>query len=298
MMAASVAAERPNIVFIFSDDHALSAISAYQELFKDATPTPNIDRLTTQGGIFERSYCANSICGPSRACVQTGKHSHVNGFIDNEQCVFDGSQPTFPKYLQQAGYQTALVGKWHLITKPTGFDYWEILPDQGSYYNPDFQQMDGSVKRFKGYCTDLITDKALTWLKERRAGDKPFVLMCQHKAPHRSWVPAPRHYELFKGKTLPEPETLFDDYKGRSKTLTKQAMSIAKDFSWGHDMLLPGKPVDPRFENLLNGEFMRMDEAQKAAFTAAYGEENRQFIADLEAGKFDDTALTRWKYQR
>jgi len=297
-LAAAAAAERPNIVFIFSDDHALSAISAYGGIFKDAAPTPNIDRLATQGAIFERSYCANSICGPSRACILTGKHSHLNGFIDNEQCTFDGSQPTFPKYLQQAGYQTAIIGKWHLISKPTGFDHWEILPDQGNYYNPDFQQMDGTIKRFKGYCTDLITDKALAWLKERRAGDQPFVLMCQHKAPHRNWVPAPRHYGLFKGRTLPEPATLFDNYQNRSKTLAQQQMSIEKDFSWGHDMLLAGKPTDPRFTALPNGEYQRMDEAQQAAFEPAYGEENRQTIADLAAGKVDDTALTKWKYQR
>lgn len=300
LAAVAGAEERPNIVFIFSDDHAQAAISAYQGLFRDAAPTPNIDRLAAQGAIFERSYCANSICGPSRACVLTGKHSHVNGFIDNEQCVFDGSQPTFPKYLQQAGYETALVGKWHLISKPTGFDYWEVLPDQGFYYNPDFQQMDGSVKRAKGYCTDLITDKALTWLKERKPGGKPFVLMCQHKAPHRNWVPAPRHYGLFKGKTLPEPDSLFDDYRDRSKTLRKQAMTIARDITWSHDMLLPGKPPEGSGfgGQMINGEYLRMDAAQKAEFDAAYGEENRRFMEDLKAGKFDDAALTRWKYQR
>ena len=158
-LLASPAAEQPNILFIFSDDHALQAISAYGGRFKDIAPTPNIDRLAKQGTVFDRSYCANSICGPSRACVLTGKHSHINGFIDNNNSRFNGAQPTFPKYLAKAGYETAIIGKWHLVSQPTGFDYWEILPDQGNYYNPDFIQMDGSTKRFDGYVSDIITDK-------------------------------------------------------------------------------------------------------------------------------------------
>ena len=298
-LLSCAAADRPNIVFLFSDDHALQAISAYGGRLKDIAPTPNIDRLATQGAIFERSYCANSICGPSRACILTGKHSHINGFLDNNNSRFDGSQPTFPKALQHAGYQTAIIGKWHLASDPTGFDHWEILPGQGSYYNPEFLEMDGSKKRFEGYCTDLITDKALDWLKNDRIKDKPFVLMCQHKAPHRNWVPAERHFNLFDGQQIPEPSTLFDDYANRSKALAKQKMSIAKDFYWGWDMLLPGKPTDPRFmPGLPNGEFKRMNPAQKAAFTKAFASENDQLLADLAAGKLDDKAVTRWKYQR
>jgi N-acetylglucosamine-6-sulfatase len=297
-LAASYAAEKPNIIFLFSDDHALQAISAYGGRFKDIAPTPNIDRIAKEGAIFERSYCTNSICGPSRAAVLTGKHSHKNGFIDNTGSRFDGSQPTFPKYLQQAGYQTALIGKWHLVSAPTGFDHWEILPNQGNYWNPDFLQMDGSTKRFEGYCTDIITEKTLDWLKNQRAKDKPFLLMCQHKAPHRSWVPAARHFNLFDGIEMPEPETLFDDYAGRSGALKRQLMSIAKDFNWGHDMLLPGDAKDPRFlSELKNFEYNRMTPAQKAAFDAAYRAENEQLFASLSAG-MDDKAVTRWKYQR
>ena len=293
------AADRPNILFLFSDDHALQAISAYGGRFKDVAPTPSIDRIAKDGAIFERSYCANSICGPSRACILTGKHSHINGFMNNDNGKFDGAQPTFPKYLQSAGYQTAIIGKWHLVTKPTGFDHWEILPGQGSYYNPDFMQMDGSNKRVEGYVTDLITDKALDWLRNQRDKDKPFVLMCQHKAPHRNWVPAARHYRLFDGQTLPEPSTLFDDYSGRSKVLTEQEMTIAKHFEWGWDTLLPGKATDPRFQSGLgNGEYARMTPAQKTEFDQAFAAENNQLLADLAAGKLDDTALTRWKYQR
>ena len=298
-LLSCTAAERPNIVFLFSDDHALEAISAYGGRFKDIAPTPNIDRLAKDGAVFERSYCTNSICGPSRASILTGKHSHINGFKNNDTDSFDGSQPTFPKYFQKAGYQTAIIGKWHLVTQPTGFDHWEILPGQGSYYNPDFLEMDGSKKRVEGYVTDIIADKALDWLKNQRDKDKPFVLMCQQKAPHRNWVPAPRHYHLFDGQKMPEPSTLFDDYSGRSKVLTEQEMSIAKNFYWGWDTLLPGKPTDPRFQpGMENGEYNRMTPGQKAAFDQAYASENNQLLADLAAGKLDDAAVTRWKYQR
>lgn len=298
-LLASQAAERPNILFIFSDDHALQAISAYGGRFKEIAPTPNIDRLATQGAVFERSYCANSICGPSRACILTGKHSHINGFIDNDSSKFNGAQPTFPKYLQQAGYETAVIGKWHLVSSPTGFDHWEVLPGQGSYYNPDFIQMDGSTKRIEGYVSDIITDKSLEWLKNRKDKDKPFVLMSQQKAPHRNWVPAERHYKLFDRITFPEPETLFDDYANRSDALKKQAMSLEKDFWWENDLLLPGKSTDPRFLNgIVNGEFKRMTSAQTAAFQKAYGAENQKLIDDLAAGKLSDREATRWKYQR
>lgn len=290
---------RPNIVFIFSDDHAQAAISAYGSHLKNAAPTPNIDRIADEGAIFERSYCANSICGPSRACILTGKHSHKNGFTDNEACVFDGDQPTFPKYLQKAGYQTALIGKWHLVSQPQGFDYWEVFPGQGFYTNPDFIQMDGSTKHMEGYCTDLVTDKALHWLKNGRDQGKPFLLMCQNKAPHRNWIPAQRHYDLFKDVEIPEPDTLFDNYEGRSPAVARQKMTIAKDFTWGHDMLLHGKPADPRFlGGMENGEYQRMTPEQKEAFDKAYAKENEKLMADLAAGKMDDTAVIRWKYQR
>ncbi len=293
------AADRPNIVFLFSDDHAVQSISAYRGRFSEAAPTPNIDRLARQGMIFERSYCTNSICGPSRAAILTGKHSHKNGFIDNETGRFDSSQPTFPKYLQRAGYQTAIIGKWHLTNEPTGFDHWDILPGQGNYYNPDFVSSSGT-QRVDGYCTDIITDKALDWLKKNSGPkNKPFVLMCQYKAPHRNWMPAPRHYNLFDGQNLPEPDTLFDNYARRSSTLAQQKMSVAKDLNWGLDLLLPGKAKDPRFlDELQNHEYKRMTPAQRALFDSAYAADNARLIDDLAAGKLDDAAVTRWKYQR
>ncbi len=293
-----LAQERPNILFLFSDDHALNAISAYGGPLKDLAPTPNIDRLATDGAVFTRSYCGNSICGPSRATILTGKHSHINGFPDNDNARFDGSQTTFPKLLQKAGYQTSIIGKWHLVSQPTGFDHWEILSDQGNYYNPDFISPAGKEHE-EGYCTDIITDKALAWL-ESRDKSKPFVLMCQHKAPHRNWSPALRHLDLFKDVTLPEPATLFDDYAGRSSTLKEQEMSIARNISWGHDMKFKGENLFPDHFTREggNGEYQRMTAEQKQAWDATRDAENEAFIADMKAGKLKGDEVTRWKYQR
>jgi N-acetylglucosamine-6-sulfatase len=286
--------DRPNIVFVFSDDHAVQAISAYGSKINK---TPNIDRIARDGCVFTNSFCANSICGPSRACILTGKHSHLNGFLRNGN-RFDGNQLTFPPLLQQAGYQTAMIGKWHLSSDPVGFDYWEVLPGQGSYYNPGFDQMDGSRKKYEGYCTDLITDKALDWLKQRDA-DKPFMLMCQHKAPHRAWAPHPRHFDLFP-EDVPEPNSLFDDYAGRSELLKENEMSIRKHFHWGHDMKLPGKNQFPKyFEGRhANGEYRRMTDEQKKTWDAKYGPENQALIARLKANEMTEEQVVRWKYQR
>jgi N-acetylglucosamine-6-sulfatase len=299
LAAPLAAADRPNILFLFSDDHALNAISAYGGPLKDIAPTPNIDRIAREGAVFTRSYCGNSICGPSRATILTGKHSHVNGFPDNDWARFDGSQTTFPKLLRQAGYQTSIIGKWHLVSQPTGFDHWEILPGQGNYYNPEFITPAGT-RREEGYCTDLITDKALAWLETGRDKTKPFLLMCQHKAPHRNWAPAPRHYGLFRDADIPEPATLFDDYAGRSVTLKQQEMTIARDFHWGHDMKFHGKPEFPEhfLGGIPNGEYTRMTPAQKKAWDEAYEPENQAFIAAMKATPLSPAEVTRWKYQR
>jgi N-acetylglucosamine-6-sulfatase len=205
--------ERPNIVFIFSDDHATQAISAYGSRINQ---TPNIDRIADEGAIFLNSFCTNSICAPSRAVVLTGKHSHINGKIDNRaQDPFDMSQPTFNKMLQSAGYETAMIGKWHLRSDPEGFDFWKVLPGQGHYYNPDFRTPLGE-ERIEGYVTDIITDLSLDWLQDRRDPEQPFLLMMQHKAPHRNWMPGPDHLTTYEGVDIPEPETLLDDYSGRA----------------------------------------------------------------------------------
>jgi arylsulfatase A-like enzyme len=193
------AADRPNILFTMSDDHAYQSISAYGS---DRNETPHIDRIAAEGMRFDRCYVTNSLCGPSRACILTGKYSHKNGFYDNES-TFDDSQVTLPKLLQLAGYQTAVVGKWHLVSEPTGFDYWEILPGQGDYYRPTFITPAGK-HTVPGYVTDITTQKALAWLREKRDETKPFFLMVHHKAPHRRWDPPVRYLTKYDDQQVPE----------------------------------------------------------------------------------------------
>ena len=301
LILAASAADRPNILFLFSDDHAPNAISCYPGgLFDQIAPTPGIDRIAKEGMRFDLSYCTNAICGPSRASILTGKHSHLNGFIDNNSSYFDGLQTTFPNLLREAGYTTAMIGKWHLHSNPVGFDYWEILPGQGSYYNPDFIQMDNSRKRFDGHCNDLVTEKGITWLKNATKSKKPFMAMVQYKAPHRNWAPAFRHINMFDGVTIPEPETLFDDYENRSAVLKEHAMGIQDHMSWGNDMKMQGPNLFPsHFTGRKgNGQFNRLSDEDKKTFIAAYEDENQKFIADMKDGRLDQKAITRWKYQR
>lgn len=287
---AQAALERPNIVWIYSDDHAQNAVSAYGGRLAPYAPTPNIDRLATEGVLFRNSFVTNSICGPCRAVVLTGLHSHLNGVRQNGD-RFDGSQVTFPRLLQEAGYQTALFGKWHLESDPTGFDVWEILPGQGHYYNPDFITPAGK-EQVEGYVTDSITDKALHWLEAQRDSTRPFLLMIQHKAPHREWEPGPNHLRTYADVTFPEPPNLFDDYAGRGTAARVQDMSIAKTLRLGPDLKVwreqdQGKPEWWR-------TFGRMNETQRRAWEAAYEEENTAFLRDPPTGD----ALIRWKYQR
>ena len=294
-------AKRPNIVFMFSDDHACNAISAYPGgLFDKIAPTPNIDRIATEGMLFENSFCANSICGPSRANILTGKHSHLNGFLDNNSSYFDGKQQTFPQLLRDTGYQVAMIGKWHLHSHPVGFDFWRILPGQGAYYNPDFIEMDGSRQRYVGHCNDLVTDFGIKWMAEDRDTEKPFVAMIQFKAPHRNWSAAERHLNLFKGVQMPEPKTLFDDYANRSKVLAEHAMGIDKHMYWGHDMKFHGQNQFPDHfsSGIVNRQYERMNEEQKKAWDEAYQPENDKFIADMKAGTLSKRDIVRWKYQR
>lgn len=291
----------PNILFVFSDDHALNAISAYGGRLAEFAPTPNIDRIAREGSLFRNSFCANSICGPSRACILTGKHSHVNGFMRNSRKPFDQLQWTFPKTLQQAGYQTAVIGKWHLKSNPVAFDHWEVLPGQGNYYNPVFLQMDGTKKQFEGYATDLTTDKAIRWL-DRRNKDKPFLLMCQHKAPHRTFAPALRHLGSLDNVKIPEPNTLFDDYSNRSKTLAANEMEIDRHLTWAYDLKLRKSERDgvnlPSFLSYGTPEYNRMNARQKKQWDAYFGPKNKVFVDSIKAGKFNDKELVQWKYQR
>ncbi|MDP0492591.1 MAG: sulfatase-like hydrolase/transferase [Verrucomicrobiota bacterium JB023] len=300
-LASLGAADRPNILFLFSDDHATQAISAYPGgILDDVAPTPNIDRIAKEGMLFENSYCANAICGPSRANILTGKHSHLNGYLDNQSSLFDGLQTTFPPLLQEAGYQTALIGKWHLGSTPVGFDHYEILPGQGSYYNPDFIQMDGSKKRHHGHCNDVVTNLAIEQIDAMVKGDEPFMMMAQFKAPHRNWSPALRHVDLFEGQEIPEPDTLFDDYSNRHPSLKEQAMSVENHMYWGHDMKFNGENLFPEHfaSGLPNAEYRRMDDEQKAVWDASYEPRNKAFIKAMEAGELSDKEITQWKYQR
>lgn len=283
-------ADRPNIVFIFSDDHATQAISAYGGPLAEVAPTPHLDRIAEEGMRFTRCMVTNSICGPSRATILTGKYSHKNGFFKNEATKFDGSQQTFPKLLQKAGYQTAIIGKWHLASEPTGFDHWEILPGQGSYYNPDFLTEAGKHREI-GYCSEIITEKGKTWLSEQRDAEKPFLLMLQHKAPHRAWDPAPKYLTLFDDITMPEPDTLFDDYEGRGSAALNQDMSIAKTMTLGRDLKV--KEKDPTDDFIKRG-YGRLTPEQAKLWDAAYQPKNDAFIAANLTGK----ELVRWKYQR
>ena len=262
------ATERPNILFLFSDDHAIKTISAYGGPLAKVAPTPNIDRLANEGALFLNSFCANSICGPSRATILTGKHSHINGFMRNGN-RFNPDQWTVAKALQTSGYHTSVIGKWHLNTNPQGFDHWEILPGQGSYYNPVFIQMDGKRKRFEGYATDITTDKAIAWLEKRKkeANQKPFFLMCQHKAPHRTFAPALRHLGAYENVEIPEPKTLFDNYENRSSTLAKNEMEIDRHFDWAYDVKIRkderGGVKLPKPDRYGTPEYNRMNPMQK-----------------------------------
>ena len=271
------AAPPPNILFIFADDHAWQAVSAYQHPFK-LNETPNIDRLAKEGVTFQRCLVPNSICGPSRAIVMTGKYSHKNGFYNNVNNTFNGSQPTFPKMLHAAGYQTAVIGKWHLVSDPMGFDFWAIFPGQGIYYNPQVNVMGKTAKK-PGYVTDITTDMALEWLKARDP-NKPFLLMCQHKAPHREWSPALRHLGHDNDRKYPEPATLFDDYANRGPAVSQQNMTISKTMRLGID----NKMVAPN----------SMTPDQRKAWDAYYGPRNLAFTNAHLEGK----ELVRWKYQR
>ena len=273
-LAHAADAPRPNILFIFSDDHGYQAMSCYGSRVNQ---TPNLDRIAKEGMRFDRCFVTNSICGPSRAVILTGKYSHLNGFPDNNS-VFNGAQQTVQKLLQQAGYQTAMIGKWHLVSDPTGFDYWQVLQGQGPYYNPPMKTAQGIV-RHTGYTTEITTDLALEWLQKQRKPDQPFLLMCQHKAPHRNWQPGPKYLHHYDDVTLAEPETLFDDYSGRGSAAKNQEMTIARHLTPDDLKLTPPSGLTTE---------------QLAAWNEAYGPANEAF----QAANLQGADLIRWKYQR
>jgi arylsulfatase A-like enzyme len=271
-------ARKPNIVFIFSDDHSIQTIGAYgarlSEFCRQQGVTPNIDRLAAAGALFPNSFCCNSLCSPSRAAVLTGLHSAANGVRNLGQPITKGLW-TYPGAMREAGYQTAVVGKWHLGNTPADTDYWRLFPGQGTYWNPSLMGPSGT-ERHNGYATDILTDLGLSWLKQRDKS-KPFMLMVHHKAPHRPWEPPTRYYRWLADVTIPEPPTLFDNYAGRGTPAHTQKMEIARDMTLDSDLkvLPPGKG------------------RPEAAWQSAYSPRNAAFAkANLKGA-----ALTRWKYQ-
>lgn len=292
-----MAQSKPNIIYIMSDDHDADAISAYGSKF---IKTPHIDRIAKEGMLFQRAFVGNSICGPARATLLTGQHSHKNGMKDN-RTRFDGSQLTMPKLFQQHGYQTAIVGKWHLHTYPTGFDYWKILPGQGLYYQPRLIQMNGDTSTYPGYATEVITNEAINWLQNKREQDKPFLLLLHHKAPHRYFFPSPKNIEAFKDKTFPEPATLYADTTGRGSAWKLQTMSILHDMKLSSDL-----KVDPVY--LMDIPWLKPDSAEVAYYNSIFNRipvADRQKIKDiyairgtiLQEQRPQGNALLKLKYQ-
>ena len=289
LLYSQISQQRPNIIYIMSDDHAYQAISAYGGPFKDLAPTPNIDRLAREGMRFNRCLVTNSISGPCRAVILTGKYSHINGFTRNEgQAPFDGSQQTFPKLLQAAGYNCAIIGKWHLGSDPTGFNHWDVLPDQGNYYNPDFINDKGKNIE-KGYVTEIITKKCIKWLNEAKNTGNPFLLMMHHKAPHRDWQPGPNELSLYKNVIFPEPSTLFDDYSNRGTAEKSQDMTIDKTMRIEEDNKMYRDKT--KFKNT---GLDRLDPEQLKAWDEIYDPIIRHFYEANLTGK----DLVRFKYQR
>lgn len=280
--AQRVSQQRPNIVLIISDDHAFQAIGAYGSKLM---PTPGIDRIAKEGAVFNKAYVNNSICGPSRAAILTGKYSHKNGFKDNENSVFDADQDSFIKQLRSGGYQTAWVGKYHLHSDPQGFDFWKVLPGQGQYYNPDFL-VKGGTERIDGYATNIITDIAENFLNNRDTS-KPFCLVVGHKATHRTWMPDTADLGLFDQVNFPLPANFYDNYTGRSAAAV-QDMTIEKTMRMDYDLKMPS------FGKEGQGFVKRMNPAQRRKFEDYY----RSVEEDLKNRNLSGKALTEWKFQR
>ena len=276
------AQQKPNMVIIISDDHAYQTIGAYGSKLME---TPNIDRIAREGAVFDKAYVTNSICGPSRAVILTGKYSHKNGFKDNETSDFDTSQDLFVKQLQSDGYETAWIGKYHLGYNPEGFDFWQILPGQGSYFNPDFVMMDGSTQRYDGYVSDVVEDVAEEWLDQRN-DKRPFCLIIGHKATHRTWMPDAVDLGMFDDMEFPLPNNFYDRYENREAAKV-QDMSIAETMLMAYDLKM--YPADTEDNNVT-----RMNEDQRTRYHEYYN----PIKTDLELRQLTGKSLTEWKFQR
>lgn len=290
--ATAAAQDRYNIVFIMTDDHTAQMMSCYDSTH---VSTPNLDRIAADGVKFTQSYVANSLSGPSRACMITGKHSHKNGFTNNEHGVFDGTQQTMPKLLQKAGYQTALIGKWHLVSTPTGFDHYNILPGQGDYYNPIFIDMKGGKKVERGYVTNIITDKAIDWMEHKRDRSKPFALFIHHKACHRCWLPEMKYLREYEDKTFALPETFDDKYQGRVAA-QQQEMNIGSehDMDIVYDIKMDRPGLKTRLSDSYHAMVQRLDSTDLNAYNAFYN----GLAADYYSRDLEGRDLKAFKYQR
>ena len=293
--------QRPNIIVMYSDDHTAQAIGAYRNALRyglelDHTPTPNIDRLADGGMRFDNAFVSNSICKPSRAVFLSGMHSHKNGVLTNSDSISVNLE-TFPIMLREAGYQTAMIGKWHLVTKPQGFDYYEVLYGQGPYYNPTLKTPEGD-KQYEGHTSEIITNSTLSWLKQGRDRDKPFMLIYNHKAPHRNWLPGPNHLYDYKNRDLAEPPSLFYDYSGLTKAAKEQDMEIGSTLTWGWDLKFQNHPITGEplrgWEQVISRN--KLTEKQRKIIEEAYAEENRELVQKI--GGMSEKELLRWKYQR
>lgn len=290
LISAQSQEEKPNIVFIMSDDHGYQAISAYNDKL---IQTPNIDRIGREGAVMRNAFVTNSVCSASRAVILSGKYSHINGQRDNGT-YFDGKQETLPKILKSHGYRTAIVGKWHLFSQPTGFDYWNILPDQGHYYNPKFINM-GKDTAYTGYVTDVTTDLALDWIEHNR--EQPFFIMLHHKAPHRNWMPPQQYLKEFNDRKFPLPHDFYDNYAGR-EGLQRQLISMKEGLDVRYDSKVPCdtcvvKKVNWWAPAEFQREMERLTPAERKAWDAAYQDEYKA-LTQIK----DSNQLLRWQYQR
>lgn len=283
---------RPNILYIMCDDHSYQTISAYGSEVSKLASTPNIDRLASEGMLFDRAFVENSLSAPSRACLMTGLYSHQNG--QEQLCEgIDTTKTFFTELLHDNGYETGIVGKWHLVSLPTGFDHWEILPEQGDYYNPDFITMDNDTIRKEGYVTNLITDMSIDWMENQRDKNKPFCLFIHHKAIHRNWLPALEDLPLYEDKTFPLPDNFYDDYEGRPAAAA-QEMSIWKNMDLIYDNKMDRadktSPLKERYESYIG----RLSPEDRKVYDDFY----QPIIDDFYKKNPQGKELAEWKYQR
>lgn len=291
--------QHPNIIYIMTDDHSFQTLSAYGHPISKLAPTPNLDRIAEDGMIFRNAFVENSISAPSRATLLTGMYSHHHCQTTLQYGIMDTTKTYFSEILQQNGYQTAIVGKWHLSVEPKGFDWYDIFYDQGEYYNPVMRTplTGGEYVRQDGYASKIVTDHALAWLDANKDNGKPFCLLIHHKAPHRNWMPSLEDLELYEDVEFPEPATLFDDYSDRGSQMQQQQLTISDYMGYAFDFKVDELKNEPTLQYIKGSWELAMatlTSEQREIWDEAYGRMNAAFLADRPES--DD--LLRWKYQR